>query len=104
MELKTEVESGMRRVEATDCGSCCRLAGICKSMRNLEQGLVQAYGRTGKKLARKVSWLLGNTEVWGTVRGQKRAKMGRGRCCLRPLLTDIGDWRADDLEVHKDYN
>lgn len=106
MELKTEFESGMRRVEATDYGSCCRLAGICKRIRNLEQGLVQAYGKAGKKLARKVSWLLGNTEVWRTVRGQRRAKMGRGRgrCCLRPLLTEIGDLCADDLEVHKDYN
>lgn len=40
MELKTEFESGMRRVEVTDCGSCCRLAGICERMRNLEQGLL----------------------------------------------------------------
>lgn len=44
----------------------------------------------------------GQFEVWGLVRGQKGAKMGRSRCCLRTLLTDIGDWLvADDLEVHK---
>lgn len=27
--------------------------------------------------------------------------MGRSRCCLRPLLTVIGDWAADGLEVHE---
>lgn len=61
----------MRRVEVTDCGSCCRLAGICERMRNLEQGLLKAYGRAGKKLARKVSWLMGNSRCGDCKRAEE---------------------------------
>lgn len=60
MGLKAGFESGMRRVEVTDCGSCCRLAGICEGLIKWEQGLLLAYDRAGKQLARKVSWLMDN--------------------------------------------
>lgn len=39
-ELSTGFESDMRRVEVTDCGGCCRLTGICESVKKGEQGLM----------------------------------------------------------------
>lgn len=86
MELKIEFESGMRRVEVTDCGSCCRLAG------KFGAGAAVGLWQSREEVSKEGPMAHGQFKVWGLFRGQKSAKMGRSRCCLRPLLTDIGDW------------